>query len=338
MPRRKSSYKNGVRIVRFPGGRVAKFHKPGTVGFAKGAAKKRAAGKRLAKIYGFTKKRRTVKSNPKRSNRKVYDPFTHKMVRVKPIHALMGGTTTRRSKKKSNPYVYEVIAGSPKRPQGWVGRYKTKKEAEKNKPLRYASYIKRILVEKKSNPRRRFKREYMVGLRTGGSGSVFAYNQKEAEIKARRKYHKAYGVETLFYKNKAVKYFDNPRVSKTEVLHIVQGHYPQYGWEDLAASLSWTEARDDLRTYRENQPGVYRLIKRRVKKDTNPKRKVAKRKTAKRRSNPSDAFNVYSGRKLIDTVFAQKGSYTAAEMKKSLIEHDGYDYNITVKKARKTRK
>lgn len=52
-------YKNGVRIVRFPGGRIAKFHKPGTKAYAKGAAKKRAAGRKLAKTHGIKKKRRS---------------------------------------------------------------------------------------------------------------------------------------------------------------------------------------------------------------------------------------------------------------------------------------
>ena len=186
--RRKSYTKNGVRIVRFPGGRVAKFHQPGTKAFAQGAARKRAAGKRLAKAYGFAKRRRTVRSNPKRCN---------------------------------------------------------------------------------------------------------------------------------------------PRVSKTELIYVTQMHTPSYGWEDVTASTTRTEAREDIKAYRENQRGAFRLIRRRVKKQTNPRRKT------KARRNPSDAFNVYLGRRLIDTVFATKGSYTAAEMKKSLVNHDGYDSRITVKKARK---
>ena len=47
-------------------------------------------------------------------------------------------------------------------------------------------------------------------------------------------------------------------------LWIVQGHYGQYGWEDLTASESHSEARADLRAYRENVPGLaYRMIQRR---------------------------------------------------------------------------
>lgn len=45
------------------------------------------------------------------------------------------------------------------------------------------------------------------------------------------------------------------------------------------------------------------------------------------------AFKVYKGRKLIDTVFCD-GSETAADVKKSLINHDGYDSDIRVTKAR----
>jgi hypothetical protein len=75
----------------------------------------------------------------------------------------------------------------------------------------------------------------------------------------------------------------NPRISKTELLYVVQGDYGQ-GWEDLAASLSWTEARNDIRAYRENEGGNYRLIQRRVKKDTNPKPRKKKTKSKKTKS------------------------------------------------------
>ena len=49
------------------------------------------------------------------------------------------------------------------------------------------------------------------------------------------------------------------------------------------------------------------------------------------------AYNVYIGRKLIDTVF-QSGSSTAAEVKRSLVNHDGYDprIKVTKQKARST--
>jgi hypothetical protein len=48
----------------------------------------------------------------------------------------------------------------------------------------------------------------------------------------------------------------------------------------------------------------------------------------------STAYDVYLNNKLIDTVF-QSGPSTPEEVKKSLINHDGYDPGIVVKKARK---
>ncbi len=52
---------------------------------------------------------------------------------------------------------------------------------------------------------------------------------------------------------------NNEKVSE----YVVQGHYGQ-GWEDLCAATTRKEARDDIKAYRENQPGAYRLIVRRV--------------------------------------------------------------------------
>lgn len=45
------------------------------------------------------------------------------------------------------------------------------------------------------------------------------------------------------------------------------------------------------------------------------------------------AWNVYLNGKLIDTVFDRETD--ANEVKKSLINHDGYDHRIIVRKARK---
>lgn len=45
------------------------------------------------------------------------------------------------------------------------------------------------------------------------------------------------------------------------------------------------------------------------------------------------AWNVYLNGRLIDTVFAT--GYDAEEMRKSLIDHDGYDSRIIVRKAQK---
>lgn len=46
-----------------------------------------------------------------------------------------------------------------------------------------------------------------------------------------------------------------------------------------------------------------------------------------------NAFNVYLGRKLIDTVFFQLG-IDVQYVYDSLVNHDGYDYRIRVTKAR----
>lgn len=56
----------------------------------------------------------------------------------------------------------------------------------------------------------------------------------------------------------------------TEVQHIVQGHY-SHGWEDLTASTDLKEAQANLKDYRDNDPAPTRLIKRRVKIETNGK-------------------------------------------------------------------
>ena len=45
-------------------------------------------------------------------------------------------------------------------------------------------------------------------------------------------------------------------------------------------------------------------------------------------------WNVYIGRNLIDSVPYQKGC-NKEYVRRSLIEHDGYDLDIVVKKARK---
>jgi hypothetical protein len=47
------------------------------------------------------------------------------------------------------------------------------------------------------------------------------------------------------------------------------------------------------------------------------------------------AFNVYLNGRLIDTVFYSKGTnVTADDVRRSLIDHDGYDSRIVVRKRR----
>ena len=47
-----------------------------------------------------------------------------------------------------------------------------------------------------------------------------------------------------------------------------------------------------------------------------------------------ESFNVFLGKKHIDTVFFV-GGMTASEVKWSLVNHDGYDPSIVVKKEQK---
>ena len=49
--------------------------------------------------------------------------------------------------------------------------------------------------------------------------------------------------------------------NKYEYLFVLQGHYGQ--WEDLCASESSKEVRQNLKEYRENEGGMYRIIQRR---------------------------------------------------------------------------
>lgn len=52
--------------------------------------------------------------------------------------------------------------------------------------------------------------------------------------------------------------------NKYEYLHVLQGHYGYgHGWEDLCASESYREIRQNLREYNENEGGNYRIIQRR---------------------------------------------------------------------------
>lgn len=54
------------------------------------------------------------------------------------------------------------------------------------------------------------------------------------------------------------------RTNKFTYLFVLQGNYGfGDGWEDLCASETYREVRDNLRDYRENEGGRYRIIQRR---------------------------------------------------------------------------
>lgn len=55
------------------------------------------------------------------------------------------------------------------------------------------------------------------------------------------------------------------RINKWLKEYVVQGNYGySHGWEDVTASETYKEAKDDLKAYRENSSGAHRLITRRV--------------------------------------------------------------------------
>ncbi len=58
------------------------------------------------------------------------------------------------------------------------------------------------------------------------------------------------------------------RVPKTRSVYIIQGNYGYHGWEDENEEDNFVDARRSLKEYRENGPGLYRLIRRRVPNET----------------------------------------------------------------------
>ena len=60
------------------------------------------------------------------------------------------------------------------------------------------------------------------------------------------------------------------RQRKTVDEFTVQGYFAGAGWEDLTTEETRKEARARLKEYRANQPGVYRIVCRRVKPDPAP--------------------------------------------------------------------
>lgn len=67
---------------------------------------------------------------------------------------------------------------------------------------------------------------------------------------------------------KKVSRVDEARERKTEDVYILQGYYGQY-WEDISSSNSLKEIKDNLKEYRENEGGRYKIIKKRIKKPVN---------------------------------------------------------------------
>ena len=59
------------------------------------------------------------------------------------------------------------------------------------------------------------------------------------------------------------------RKNKYLYLWVIQGWYgSQYGWEDVDQSENWRDARDSLKSYRENETNYsHRMIQRRELND-----------------------------------------------------------------------
>lgn len=51
-------------------------------------------------------------------------------------------------------------------------------------------------------------------------------------------------------------------MNKYSYIWVLQGQYGQ-GWEDLTAAETWKEIKANLKEYRENEGGSYRVIRRR---------------------------------------------------------------------------
>jgi hypothetical protein len=58
-------------------------------------------------------------------------------------------------------------------------------------------------------------------------------------------------------------------IRKTRDEYILQGNYGIHGWEDLCTEESIKEIKQRLKEYRENEGGTYRVVKRRVRIETN---------------------------------------------------------------------
>jgi hypothetical protein len=62
-----------------------------------------------------------------------------------------------------------------------------------------------------------------------------------------------------------------PYQRKTKDVFVIQGRYPgPYGWEDECEEETRDEGRAQLKCYRENGSGEYRMKKRRVKLEAAP--------------------------------------------------------------------
>jgi hypothetical protein len=119
---------------------------------------------------------------------------------------------------------------------------------------------------------------------------------------------------------------------------------------DRAIGTAWHRLMSGVQVPILDIPKIYRDVKAQVREGMSvedavlavgPKYRVnpGSNRKGKKGSNSSQAFDVYLGRKLIDTVFYSKSAQvTTDEVRRSLIDHDGYDPGIRVVKRRESRK
>jgi hypothetical protein len=164
----KKSYKKGVRLIRFPDGRVARFHKPGTKAYAKGAAKKRRMGKLLAKKFGFVR--------AKRRN---------------PFHA---ETYVRKYKQEGLRAARYLIPARHGRGGRKLHPKSRRLREARAKVLRETKMLKQHfrINPGKTRPRHVFekkkRKEYFVRFLQGGDSFIMATSKSDAHEKAYRKW------------------------------------------------------------------------------------------------------------------------------------------------------
>ena len=109
-------------------------------------------------------------------------------------------------------------------------------------------------IPKEKNVKYQKQMEELSGLMGKDNPSAHTLDQNKPEIKKKIK-QMAKDIDAGLYAKA------NP---KTRVDIVVQGNYGS-GWEDVTAEEKWTEARQRLKEYNENEPNPHRIITRRVK-------------------------------------------------------------------------
>jgi hypothetical protein len=125
-----------------------------------------------------------------------------------------------------------------------------------------------------------------------------------------------YPINDLFHARLALTYVLTPSNAayRDEVVGAVLARYPElkFWWASRSKRLAAPARR----------------------KVANPSHTSENTMPVSKRNNPVTAYNVYFGTKHIDTVF-QSGTSSADEVRRALIDHDGYDHRIRVTKARR---